>query len=172
VAVKRIILRHELPAEVGMRSNDTTKVDGKDTVPTRVPLARVNPPGSEKYCPGKLEGRFVGGAEGFAVLSGEGVGLKVSKALVGSAVGRGVGAAVISEMAKLRILAVAAASKTSEAYTCTDGHVVWGGVGNEALWVGIVTAPDTPEVNTLLTSSIVSVAVDQAFKGRAWPVMK
>ena len=90
----------------------------------------------------------------------------------GSAVGWSVGAVVDTAMARLRMLAVAAAWKTSEAYTCTDGHVVWGGVGNEALWVGIATAPDTPEVNTLLTSSIVSVTVDQAFKGRVWPVMK
>jgi hypothetical protein len=36
-------------------------------------------------------------------------------------------------MARVRILAAAADEKTSEAYTCTDGHVDWGGVENKAL---------------------------------------
>ena len=70
-------------------------------------------------------------------------------------------------MTRLRILAMAAGEKMSDAHTCTEGHVVCGGAGNKALWVAIVTATVTPEVNLRSTLSMVSVTLDQSSFGRA-----
>jgi hypothetical protein len=117
-------------------------------------LAHTSPVGRAE------DGAGEGREEGFSVV-GEADGM---------AVGRGVGAGLGAggAMARLRMLAEAAACQGSDAYTCTEGQVCCWGVPKLFVIVGIVTAPDTVRAIIKFTLSMRIVTVDQSLSFKAF----
>ena len=129
-----------------MGRGDGTAVDRKSAVEAEVGITVGTGVGSPAFIVGSSVLTVVGAGDGITVETG-----------VGSPDGWGMGAAEISAMARLRMLASAEACQGSDAYTCTEGHAICSGTGKPIVCVGAFKPPETDIVIIKLVLSVVMV---------------